>query len=164
MSQEINPKLDLKLERILDVPLEKVWRAWTTPEHLKQWFVPNPWIITDCAIDLRLGGSFKTIMRSPEGQEFPNEGCYLEITENKKLTWTSALLPGFRPVIKATNGPELLFTTSILLESKGNQTKQIAIIIHGDEESKTNHENMGFHEGWGICFDQLVEFTKKHND
>ena len=69
-----DPKLDLVLERVVDVPRELVWKAWTTPEHLKHWFVPKPWTITDCEIDLRRGGIFRTVMRSPEGQEFPNVG------------------------------------------------------------------------------------------
>jgi uncharacterized protein YndB with AHSA1/START domain len=74
-----DPKLDLVLERTLDVPRELVWTAWTTPSHIPHWFVPKPWTIIDCEIDLRPGGIFRTVMRSPEGQEFPNVGCFLEI-------------------------------------------------------------------------------------
>ena len=90
-------RLDLVLERIVDVPTELVWIAWTTPEHIKRWFTPAPWTTVDCEIDLRPGGIFRTVMRSPEGQEFPNVGCYLEVIENKKLVWTNALGPGYRP-------------------------------------------------------------------
>src|ERR1700757_372332 len=71
MIYQPDPKLDLLLERIVDVPRELVWRAWTTPEHLKKWFTPAPWTTVDCEIDLRPGGIFRTVMRSPEGQEFP---------------------------------------------------------------------------------------------
>ena len=39
----IDPELDLVLERVLDVPVEAVWAAWTTPEHLMKWFTPAPW-------------------------------------------------------------------------------------------------------------------------
>ena len=92
-----DPRLDLQFERIVEVPRELIWRAWTTPELLKQWFTPAPWKTVDCEIDLRLGGIFRTVMRSPEGQEIPGEGCYLEIVENEKLVWTNALAPGFRP-------------------------------------------------------------------
>jgi len=92
-----DPKLDLALERVVDVPPSLVWAAWTTPEYVKQWFTPAPWRTVDCEIDLRPGGVFRTVMRSPEGQEFPNEGCYLEVIENEKLVWTGALKPGYRP-------------------------------------------------------------------
>jgi uncharacterized protein YndB with AHSA1/START domain len=59
-----DPKLDLVLERTLDVPRELVWTAWTTPAHIRQWFVPRPWTITDCEIDLRPGGVFRFVMLS----------------------------------------------------------------------------------------------------
>src|SRR6266850_1118177 len=81
-----DPRLDLVLERIIDVPQELVWAAWTTPEHLKHWFTPVPWKTVDCEIDLRPGGIFRTVMRSPEGQEFPNLGCYLEIIKKEPST------------------------------------------------------------------------------
>ncbi len=93
----IDPKLDLVLEREVDVPPELVWKAWTTPELLKQWFTPKPYETPECEIDLRPGGAFRTVMRSPEGDEFDNTGCYLEIVPEEKLSWTSALGPDFRP-------------------------------------------------------------------
>ena len=96
-SYQPNPELDLMFERVIDVPRELVWAAWTTPEQLKKWFTPAPWKTVDCEIDLRPGGIFSTMMRSPEGQEFPNLGCYLEVIKNERLVWTNALEPNFRP-------------------------------------------------------------------
>lgn len=64
-----DPRLDLILEPIIDVPRDLVGAAWTTPEHVTKWFAPAPWTTVDCEIDLRPGGIFRTIMRSPEGQE-----------------------------------------------------------------------------------------------
>ena len=72
-----NPELDLQFERIVDVPREKIWAAWTTPKLLMPWFCPLPWKTIECEIDLRPGGIFRTVMQSPEGQRFPNSGCYL---------------------------------------------------------------------------------------
>ena len=157
-----NPKLDLVLERIVDVPHELVWAAWTKPEHLKKWFTPAPWTTVDCEIDLRPGGIFRTTMRSPEGQAFPNVGCYLEIVPNEKLVWTTALGPGFRPAEghEASAPVPFRFTAVITLEPKGNRTKYTAIVIHGDEESRRKHEEMGFHQGWGAALDQLVAVVK----
>lgn len=156
-----DPKLDLVLERVVDVPRELVWQAWTMPEHVKKWFTPAPWTTTDCEIDLRPGGLFRTVMRSPEGQEFPNVGCYLEIVTNEKLVWTDALLPGYRPVLKSESGAGMLFTAVILLETHEKGTKYTAIAMHKDEADKSNHEEMGFHDGWGKCFDQLVALVKQ---
>lgn len=155
MKHVIDPKLDLVLERHTTVRPELVWKAWTTPEHVKQWFAPKPWTAPECEIDLRPGGQFKFVMRSPEGQLFPNVGCYLEVVPLERLVWTDALLPGFRPA------KEPFFTASVHFEPDGKGgTKYTAIAQHRDEEGRKKHEAMGFHEGWGQVFDQLVEFAK----
>ncbi|HET6389366.1 SRPBCC family protein [Hyphomicrobium sp.] len=151
---KIDPKLDLVLEREIDVPVELVWTAWTTPRHIKEWFVPKPWTITHCEIDLRPGGAFNTTMRSPEGQEFPNAGCFLEIVEHQRLVFTDTLLPGFRPAEKP------FFTGALLLEPNGQGTRYTAIAIHGSEESRKSHEEMGFHDGWGTVASQMVDYIK----
>jgi uncharacterized protein YndB with AHSA1/START domain len=74
-----DPALDLVLERTIDVPPALVWKAWTVPEHVCKWFCPAPWTVSECQIDLRPGGLFRTVMRSPEGEAFPNVGCDLEV-------------------------------------------------------------------------------------
>jgi uncharacterized protein YndB with AHSA1/START domain len=152
---KLDPALDLVLEREIDVPPNLVFEAWTSPEHVPHWFVPRPWTITACEIDLRPGGKFRTVMRSPEGQEFPNLGCYLEVVTNRRLVWTDALLPGYRPA------PEGFFTAVLELEPKGRGTKYKAIALHRDPDGKAKHEQMGFYEGWGTVVDQLVEYLKQ---
>ncbi|MBK7583600.1 MAG: SRPBCC family protein [Myxococcales bacterium] len=157
----IDPELDLVLERTVDVSPELVWRAWTEPERIKHWFTPAPWTTTACEIDLRPGGAFRTVMRSPEGEEFPNVGCYLEIIPNRKLVWTDALEPEYRPSRQAPgeNCP-FHFTATILLEPHGEGTKYTAIAMHTDRASRVKHEEMGFHSGWGKALEQLVAHMK----
>lgn len=149
-----DPALDLVLERVVDVAPALVWEAWTTPEHLRHWFVPRPWSITACEIDLRPGGVFRTVMRSPEGEEFPNDGCWLEVVEGRRLVWTDTLGPGYRPAA------EPFFTAVVSIEPEGDGTRYRAIAMHGNAETKAKHEEMGFHEGWGTVLDQLVEYVK----
>lgn len=152
---QFDPNLDLVLERIVDVPVSLVWAAWTTPEHLKHWFVPKPWTVSECELDVRPGGLCRTVMRSPEGQEFPNVGCYLEIVPNKRLVFTDAMGPGFRP------SAQPFFTAIINMEAVGkDKTRYTAIAVHRDPDGKQKHEEMGFHMGWGIALDQLVEYVK----
>ncbi len=155
-----NPELDLVLERIVDVPPEWVWEAWTKPEHIVHWFTPDPWKTIDAEIDLRAGGIFRTTMQSPEGEKFPNTGCILEVIENKRLVWTDALEPGFRPAGKAIL-ESFSITAVISLEAHGKGTKYTAMSLHKDLESRKKHEEMGFHDGWGTVLTQLVEYMKK---
>lgn len=157
-----DPRLDLVLERTVDVSRELVWKAWTEPEHLKKWFTPAPWVTTECEIDLRPGGIFRTVMRSPEGQESGGVGCYLEIVENEKLAWTNALEPGYRPARQSSEAgdDDFVFTAVIMLEPHATGTKYTAIAMHRDEADREKHEQMGFHEGWGAALDQLVALAK----
>jgi uncharacterized protein YndB with AHSA1/START domain len=145
----------------VDVPPNLVWDAWTKPEHIVHWFTPVPWKTIEARCDLKPGGEFYTVMQSPEGEKFPNAGCYLEVIENKKLVWTSALKPGFRPTPNAENGADnMLFTAMIFLEPSGKGTKYTAIAIHSKEKDKKTHEDMGFEHGWGAALAQLVEYMK----
>lgn len=151
---DINPILDLVLEREIDVPVDLVWRAWTQPEHVKQWFAPAPWTISECEIDLQPGGQFYTVMQSPEGQAFPSAGCFLEIVPNEKLVFTDALAPGYRPSERP------FFTAIVTLEPTATGTKYTAVARHKDQAGRQQHEEMGFLEGWGQTLDQLVALAK----
>src|SRR5262245_13182796 len=98
-------------------------------------------------------------MRSPDGQDHPNVGCYLEIVPQRRLVWTDALEAGFRP----TRQPAHLgfrFTASVSIEPHGKGTKYTAMAMHSDAESRQKHEAMGFHDGWGAAFEQLVAHVK----
>lgn len=154
MPFKFDPQLDLVLEREIDVPRDLVWDAWTKPEHIKKWFTPAPWKTIDCEIDLRPGGMFRTVMLSPEGQQFPNLGCFLEVVPNERLVFTDALLPGYRP------SPEPFFTGAVIMQPVGKGTRYTAYAIHRDEDGRKKHEAMGFHSGWGKALDQLVAHVK----
>ena len=152
----VDPSLDLVLEREVDVPPHLVWVAWTSPEHLKKWFAPKPYETVECEIDLRPGGIFRAVMRSPEGETMDEgAGCVLEVVENRRFVWTSAMGPGFRPVASG-----LPFTAIITIVPAGSGTRYRAVAVHGSTETKNEHEKMGFHEGWGVALDQLVEVVR----
>jgi uncharacterized protein YndB with AHSA1/START domain len=155
-----DPSRDLYFERQVDLPPEAIWAAWTQPELLMPWFCPRPWSVTACDIDLRPGGKFSTVMCSPEGEEFPNVGCYLEIVPNRRLVWTNALAPGFRPVPAAAVEGFFFFTGIVALSPQAGGTLYQARVVHGSPEDCTKHAAMGFEEGWGKALDQLIEFMK----
>lgn len=149
-----DPRLDLVLERVVPVPKEKLWKAWTTPAHLMKWFTPDPWKTIACEIELRPGGRFYTVMKSPEGQEFPSTGCYLDVVPNERLVWTNVLAQNFRP--HAVSQVDLPFTCALTMTAEGAGTRYRAHAMHGDEAVKDTHAKMGFESGWGTVLDQLV--------
>ncbi|MAZ33066.1 MULTISPECIES: SRPBCC family protein [unclassified Thalassospira] len=145
---------ELSLTRLLDAPREKLFRCWTDAELLKQWFVPKPWTIARVDLDVRPGGSTLIVMKNPEGDEFPNPGIYLEIVENEKIVLTDAYTSAWVPSAKP------FMTAIVTFADEGDKTRYTAIARHWSEEDRKAHEEMGFHEGWGICADQLEELAQ----
>jgi uncharacterized protein YndB with AHSA1/START domain len=140
---------ELVLTRLIDAPREKVWRCWTEPELMKQWFAPLPWTTPHVEVDVRPGGSATIVMRSPDGQDMPNRGVYLEVVPNQRLVSTDAFTAAWQPSEKP-------FMTLILtFEDEGGKTRYTARVRHWTVADREAHEKMGFHQGWGICTDQL---------
>jgi uncharacterized protein YndB with AHSA1/START domain len=82
---------ELVLSRMIDAPPHKVYRAWTEPELLKQWFAPAPFTTPIAELDVRPGGANLIVMRSADATEFPNRGVYLEVVPNERLVFTDAI-------------------------------------------------------------------------
>ena len=152
-----DPTRDLVLERTIAVTPERVWRAWTDPALLVQWFTPAPFKTVAAEIDVRPGGKFSTTMESPEGEQYPSTGCVLEVVLERLLVWTSVLCEDFRPTSPANGADDLAFTGRISIEPTGDGgTRYTAIAMHPDEATCRKHDEMGFQEGWGAALDQLV--------
>jgi uncharacterized protein YndB with AHSA1/START domain len=147
-------KRELVLTRLIDAPREKLFRCWTEPELLKQWFAPLPYTITHAELDVRSGGSNYIVMRSPEGQDMPLRGVYLEVVPNERVVFTDAYTRPWEPSDKP------FFTGIITFEDEGGKTRYTARALHWTAEDCEAHEKMGFHEGWGQCADQLAALAK----
>lgn len=141
---------ELVLDRVLNAPREKLWRCWTDPKLMEEWFCPKPWYVTDAVVDARAGGEFTTIMHGPAGEEFPNTGVFLEVIEGRKLVFTDAFAPGWLPAGRPFMVAEITF------EDIGEgRTRYLARARHWTDEARKEHEAMGFHEGWNAVADQL---------
>ena len=147
----------LTLTRLFDAPPSAVFRAWTDPHLMQQWFVPKPWSIARIEIDVRAGGSNLIVMRDPEGNEYPNRGVYLEVVPDRRLVFTDAYVSAWVPSEK----PFMTAVVTFDPEDDGRKTRYTAQAMHWSVADREAHEKMGFHEGWGQCADQLAELLRK---
>jgi uncharacterized protein YndB with AHSA1/START domain len=88
---------DLVISRLVRAPRAALWRAWTDPKLLKEWWCPKPWTTEVRAFDMRPGGAFHTFMQGPDGGISDNPGCFLEIIPQSRIVFTSGLIAGWRP-------------------------------------------------------------------
>lgn len=140
---------ELVVSRIIDAPRERVFQAWTT--RFKDWWGPHGMTTPFVEMNLRTGGVFRTVMRAPDGSEYPTKGIFLEVVENERIVFTDAYGPGWMP------SPDLFFTAVTTFEPlPGNRTRYTARALHWTVENRDAHEQMGFYHGWGESIDRLA--------
>jgi len=145
---------DLVISRIVRAPRKALWRAWSEPQLLKEWWCPRPWTTEVRAFDMRPGGNFHTFMQGPDGGTSDNPGCFLEVVPESRIAFTSMLTGGWRPAT-----PWLAFSAVITMADEADGTRYIATVMHPDKATRDRHDQMGFYEGWNTCITQLDEFA-----
>jgi uncharacterized protein YndB with AHSA1/START domain len=149
----LDPETDLSFTRTLKAPRRIVWECWTTPKHIREFFVPRPHKVTACDIDLRVGGRFNTTF-DVDGNLMENNGVFLDVVDGEKLVFTDAYTEGWKPA------PDPFMTAILLLsDAERGGTSYTAIARHRSPESRKVHEDMGFYSGWGTVVDQLEEYA-----
>jgi len=156
-ARDIEPESDreLVLTRIIPAKREKLYRAWTEPELLKQWFAPAPYTTPVAELDVRPGGTTRIVMRDPDGNDLPNPGVYLEVVPNERIVMTDAFTSAWGPSEKP------FMTAIVTFEDAPGGTRYTARVRHWSVEDRKTHEEMGFHQGWGQCADQLAALVAK---
>lgn len=150
---DLDPDTDLSFTRVLKAPRRLIWECWTTPRHIREFFVPRPHRVTACDIDLRVGGRFDTTF-DVEGNVMENRGVFLDVVDGEKLVFTDAYTEGWKPA------PDPFMTAILLLaDAEGGGTSYTAIARHRSPESRKVHEDMGFFDGWGTVADQLDAYA-----
>lgn len=153
-TRKVNDR-ELELTALIDAPRENLFRAWTDPKLMVQWFTPKPWSTVRAETDVRAGGSSLVVMADPEGNEYPNRGVYLEVVPNQKLVFTDAFTEAWEPSEKP------FFTCVLTFTDEGGKTRYTARAKHWTKESCDEHEKMGFHDGWKLATLQLVELMTR---
>lgn len=152
---EFNAETDLQIERLIGARPETIWRCWAEPDLFKQWFTPPTVEVTDCEHVLEPGGRSYTVMKLPDGTEMPMEGCFIAADFPKRLLYTDAMGPGFRPLESG------FMTVEVTLTPKDGGTLYHAHVMHASAEQRSQHLEMGFEEGWGTTFGQLDELAQR---
>ena len=145
-----NADHELVLTRLIPVPRDKLFRCWTEPALIVQWFTPPPWKTIAAETDVRPGGASLITMQGPDGTQMPNRGVYLDVVKNERLVFTDAYTSAWVPSAKP------FFTVVLTFEDEAGQTRYTARARHWSAEDCAAHEKMGFHQGWGIAADQMA--------
>jgi uncharacterized protein YndB with AHSA1/START domain len=144
---------ELVLTRLIAAPREKVYRAWTEAALLKKWFAPKPYTTPVAELDVRPGGANFIVMRGPDGKDLPNRGVYLEVVPNQRLVFTDAYVKAWEPSDKP------FMTVILTFDDESGKTRYSARVCHWTMADREAHEKMGFHQGWGLCADQLANLV-----
>ena len=152
---DMNQPGDLMITRMFDAPPPAVYRAWTQPDLLKQWFAPQPWTVIKAELDVRPGGTSLIVIDDGQGNEFPSRGVYLEVVENERIVFTDAYLEAWQP----SQNP--FATIDVTFEAVESGTKYTARARHWSAEDRAMHVNMGFEPGWAMCADQLAALLEQ---
>ena len=147
---------DLVISRIVRAPRKALWRAWSEPQLLKEWWCPRPWTTEVRAFDMRPGGNFHTFMQGPDGGTSDNPGCFLEVVPESRIAFTSMLTGGWRPAT-----PWMAFSAVITMADEAEGTRYVATVMHPDKATRDRHDQMGFYDGWNTCITQLDEFAQR---
>lgn len=138
---------EILITRVFDAPARLVFEAMTRPEHARQWYGPRGTEVVVCEIDLREGGSWRYVIRDPEGAEHGFHGTYLEIDAPHR--WVSTeVYEGF---------PDAESTNTITLVEEDGKTTFTNRIRHASREFRDGHIAAGMEPGMQQTLDRLEE-------
>lgn len=157
-TRAVHQDLDLTLQHIIRAPRRTVWRAWTDPALLEQWWTPAPTLTRVDQLDVRPGGGFVTRM-SADGREFVphTDSVFLVVEDEHRLVFTNAVDSAWRP---ASPSP-VSMTAEIVLGEHPDGTDYNVTVRHGDPAHRAHHEELGFFDGWGSVTAALAALAER---
>ena len=146
----------LQFTREISASPHSIWRCWTEPDLLKEWFAPKPVATTHAVIEPRSGGHFNTTMVAPDMPEpMSGEGCVLAAEQGQRFAFTNMMTRGFQPQDTSGEG-QFPFTAEITISAHDTGCTYTVTVRHLDVAGAEAHRKMGFFEGWGSAADQMV--------
>ncbi|UOQ43752.1 SRPBCC domain-containing protein [Halobacillus salinarum] len=148
---------DFTLERVFDAPRDLVFKAFTDPEHVSQWWAPAGFTMPVCTIDLQPGGIWHYCFESPEGERHWSRSVYKEIIEPEKIVYTSTLSDEKANPVESPL-PEHLATVTFV-ENNGKTKLTVNIQLPSVLDLKATMD-MGMMEGLKQTINNLEEHLK----
>ena len=135
---------EMILTRVVDAPRELMWKLWTEPEHIGKWWGPKGFTLPGCEMDFRPGGTYRFVMRGPDGQDNPFHGVYREIVRNERIVFTAILdnLPGHELV------------TTVTFADEGGKTK-----LTVRQATPPGEAGRGQNQGWSETLERLADLV-----
>jgi len=162
----VNETERMIVTRVFDAPRELVWKAWTDPKYVMQWWGPKDFTAPFCKIDFRVGGKFLCCMKAPDGKEFWNGGEYHEIVPHEKIVYSMYFADSKGNKVdaahygiehEAIDGAHDVITFEDLGDGKTKLT------LTGNEAMESA-KNSGEVEGWNQIFDKFAEVLRASAD
>jgi uncharacterized protein YndB with AHSA1/START domain len=151
MSKEVH---ELELTRVFDAPRELVFKMWTDPKRVAQWWGPRGFTNPVCELDVRPGGAIRIHMRGPDGTVYPMTGFYQEVVEPERIVFTSAALD-------ADGNPMFEVLTTVTFAEQGDKTKQILLARVIKTTTQAAPYLKGMEAGWTQSLERLGESLAK---
>ncbi len=133
---------EIRISRILNAPIELVWKVWTNPNHIKNWWGPNGFTNTISEMDVKPGGEWNLTMHGPDGKDFPNKNIYREIVLHKKIVYEHISSPHFTATINFEAHDEKTVLHWHMLFDTKEQFIQVVKTFKADEGLKQNIEKL----------------------
>jgi uncharacterized protein YndB with AHSA1/START domain len=134
--------------RVFDAPRDLVFDAWTSPEHVAQWWGPNGFTTTTQSMDVRPGGAWIFIMHGPDGTDYKNHIVYREVVRPERLVYDHV------------SGP--LFQATVVFEAEGDKTRiRMKMLFETAELRKRVAEQYGAEQGLEQTLDHLGQHVAK---
>ena len=147
------PDPELTVTRHFDAPRARVFEAWTSAEHIRQWLCPEGFTIPECTVDFREGGAFDVCMRGPDGTDHWSRGTWVEIAQPERLSFADSLDgPGGKPLFNTL--------TAVRFDESGSGT---LVTVHQRYEvfdPKALEMLAGAEQGWNGTLDKLAAFVR----
>jgi uncharacterized protein YndB with AHSA1/START domain len=148
---------EIVIERVLDAPRDRVFQAWTDPQHLARWWGPNGFTTPACRLDPRPGGAYLYCMRSPEGRDFWGKGVYREVAEPERIVYTDSFADAEGNTVEPAHygmSPSWPAEALVTVTFAGHEGRTRLTLRHAVGSAPDAERNM-CQQGWTESLDRL---------